>query len=70
MSRAEAAGFVYSHCLNGPGWIPNVSDIYTQAQARAQAYKYAAKKLHPDNKETGNHELFVTLQEAMEVLEG
>jgi len=34
-----------------------------------EAYRKAAATLHPDNKRTGNHEAFVKLQKAKEILE-
>jgi len=34
------------------------------------SYKEAAKRLHPDNKETGDDELFVELQDAAVILKG
>jgi hypothetical protein len=63
MSRIEASAFLWAHS----GVRSN--DHYRKEQVLREAYRRAAFKLHTDNKATGNHELFVKLQEAMEVLE-
>ena len=65
ISREHAARFIAEHAAWGH-WI----DIDQDSTTRKAAYKRAAARLHPDNRETGNHELFLKLQEAMEVLEG
>lgn len=69
MSREEAARFIAHQADSGDG-TPLAVNIRTDPQRRKNAYREAARRLHPDNKATGNHELFVKLQEAMEVLEG
>ena len=66
MSREEAANFI----ARQSGAIYTGSGLLAMPETVAFAYRAAARRLHPDNKETGNHELFVKLQEAMEVLEG
>ena len=57
MSRADALVFLALH-----------SDIPTPAADIPKAYRQAAAKLHPDNKETGNVHLFHLLTEARAVL--
>jgi hypothetical protein len=44
--------------------------VITNAAGKFEAaYKKAVRKLHPDNQQTGNHELFVKLQKAKSLLE-
>jgi hypothetical protein len=64
MNRLEAAAFLWKHSH------VRSNDHYRKPEVRREAYRKASRKLHPDNKETGNEELFKKLQEAMEVLEG
>ena len=65
MSREDAAEFVAKYS-------GLTMDVLYRFPARYlnDAYRRAAGVLHPDNKVTGNHELFVRLQRAKEVLEG
>lgn len=64
MSREDAAAFLSKHSeFTVAGLLNNTNTCLRPA------YLQALKRLHPD-KATGNHELFVKLQEAMEVLEG
>jgi hypothetical protein len=76
MSREEAARFVAAHACVSPGKphagddCPSWADVLNSRDKQTRAYRRSSARLHPDNKETGNHELFVKLQEAMEVLEG
>jgi len=65
MSRVAAARFLSKFSSF------TVSGLLEHTNTCARpAYLQAVKYLHPDNKETGSHELFLKLQEAMEVLEG
>jgi hypothetical protein len=66
MGREEASDFIALHAQ-----IRGVTGFHVSRDGleRRHAYKRASFRLHPDNKETGNYELFVKLQEAMEVLE-
>jgi hypothetical protein len=67
MTKQEAAIFILRHC-GASDSIRDQSDVIDRPQVRKMLYRRAAAKLHTDNKETGNHDLFVKLQEAMEVL--
>jgi len=67
MSPADAAHFIMVN-QNGSG--PNavsMNSILTDARVFAEAYRSAARKVHPDA--GGTHDLFVRLQEARGVLE-
>jgi hypothetical protein len=60
--------------LEAAAWVSSVSggspttSILHNPYVRDEAYRKAARRLHPDNKETGNHEQFVKLQEMMRIL--
>jgi hypothetical protein len=58
MPAKEALAFVAIHS----GIQPRDTDSF------AQAYRAAARKLHPDNSETGNNGQFVMLQQAKEAV--
>jgi hypothetical protein len=60
MNRDEAVAFIAGHSAFSASAVLN-------GQAD-RAYKVALMKLHPDNPVTGNHELFLRLQRAKEVL--
>ena len=71
MSREEAAAFIATHGLNGGSATPNryarlAQDILHDPDACADAYKRAARRLHPDA--GGSHDQFVKLQQAKEAL--
>lgn len=54
-------------------WVAAKSDVrgdYALPELRTKAYRTAAAILHPDNKQSGSHEMFVRLQQAKSVLEG
>lgn len=55
----EAANFIAQYCIYPPHAIVRELDA---------AYKEAARKCHPDT--GGNHELFLKLQKAVEILRG
>jgi len=62
---SQAAAFIASH--TGLARIFS-ADIGTSEVMFKAAYKEAAKRLHPDNIQTGNNELFVKLQDAAAVV--
>lgn len=62
-TRDDAAAFLATH--SGLNRV----DILNSGQVRADAYKRAVQKLHPD-KETGSHEEFLKLQDAIRTLNG
>lgn len=64
-SKEEAAEFIKDQA--GVGW--NIYELANDHNTRQTAYRAAAKRLHPDSPETGNHELFVKLQQALAYLE-
>ncbi len=43
--------------------------VIADAALRQEIYRRAARRLHPDNDRTGNHDLFVKLQQANAILE-
>jgi hypothetical protein len=55
-TREEAALFLATWSM-----VPK-DYILEGSESRDEAYRKAAMQLHPDNKSTGNHELFVKLQ--------
>ena len=63
-ARAEAAEFITKHA----GCPDMAKSITADGGARRIVYRTAAAALHPDNRETGNSELFVKLQDAMRIL--
>jgi hypothetical protein len=65
MSKADAARFIATH---GGSNAYDVPQILTDPKWRAKAYRYAARRLHPDN--GGTTELFQRLQDAKQVLDG
>jgi hypothetical protein len=61
-TRIEAALFLAA-------WSEMPKDLILDSrEARDEAYRKAARALHPDNKETGNHEQFVMLQSMVRIL--
>jgi hypothetical protein len=62
MTRGEAAMFVAAYAV-----MPH-DQVSENAEVREAAYRKAARDLHPDNKQTGDHGLFVKLQEAITIL--
>jgi len=62
---SQAAAFIASH--TGLARIFS-ADIGTSEVMFKAAYKEAAKRLHPDNIQTGNNELFVKLQDAAAIV--
>lgn len=67
VSPMHAAAFLNKHA--GSAAVPSPATLVLIPTARQVAYREAAKRLHPDSS-TGDHELFVKLQQAMEMLEG
>lgn len=65
-TREDAARFV---AIKAFGNDLNAGHVLINATARKLAYRNAAAALHPDNQNGGNHEEFVLLQKAMEILE-
>lgn len=63
MTREEAAQFMGQH----GGYTSSV--ILGSENVRIDAYRRSAMKLHPDNKTTGDEELFKKLQKAKKALE-
>lgn len=61
-NREQAALFIATYAV-----VPKDFILSHESSARA-AYRKAAAKLHPDNRETGNAEQFKLLGEAWEVL--
>jgi hypothetical protein len=59
----KLAAPVESHLFN------TAEDAEAFINENGGTYRAAAAKLHPDNKETGSHDLFVKLQAAMAMLE-
>lgn len=62
MSRVDAYNFMKQHA-----GLAEYETIVTSGDW-TRAYRSAAARLHPDNKATGNHALFLKLQRAKEVL--
>jgi hypothetical protein len=65
-NNIEAAAFINSHA--GSAAVPHWMSLIEFPTVRQVAYREAAKRLHPDSS-AGDHELFVKLQQAMEMLE-
>lgn len=65
MSRKQAARVLLKESDYGGPW----QALSMDPGIRHNCYRRAAKRLHPDNRETGNEESFKKLQDAMEVLE-
>jgi hypothetical protein len=63
-ARIQAAIFLASHSYAPKDYL------LENKTARHLAYRKAAAKLHPDNKDTGDAEEFLKLKKAMETLEG
>lgn len=70
-SKEDAAAFIATQANNGgnDASLRVILRAILQNEAlRQQAYRQAARKFHPDAP-TGNHELFVKLQQAFAMLE-
>lgn len=68
-ARPVAAATPIEAALFLAAWSEIPKDhILDSKEARDEAYRQAARTLHPDNKETGNHEQFVILQAMMRIL--
>lgn len=65
MSKEDAAHFIATH-QNGTGQYFSVAGILQNPTFAAEAYRNAARTLHPDA--GGAHDLFVKLQQAKTVL--
>lgn len=65
MTREDAARFIATH---GGSNAYDVPQILVDPEWRAKAYRYAARRLHPD--QGGTADLFQRLQEAKRVLDG
>lgn len=69
MTEDEAAAFVALH--SGFDWAKGAvgaNAVLTSANDFTALYKTAMRRLHPENKETGNEAAFVDLQEAAAIL--
>jgi hypothetical protein len=64
MSKEDAAHFIATHQNGGQQF--HVSNILQNPHVAAEAYRAAARQLHPDI--GGDHDLFVKLQQAKTVL--
>jgi hypothetical protein len=64
-SKEDAARFIYTQ---DPLSI-HPERIINDAGLRTEAYRRAARRLHPDNTQSGNHELFLKLGQALTLLE-
>jgi hypothetical protein len=62
-TKEAAAEFL----ANASGSVVSVFSVLHDSALRQQVYRTAAARLHPDQA-TGSHELFVRLQQAMELL--
>lgn len=67
-SKEDAAAFILNS--SDPGSVPEAvrSEVVSDGQLRQKIYHRAARRLNPDAA-TGNHELFVKLQQALAMLE-
>jgi len=65
MTREDAARFIATHSGSNAYDVPQ---ILVDPEWRAKAYRYAARRLHPD--QGGTADLFQQLQDAKRVLDG
>lgn len=66
-SKTEAALFIISQ--QDTGVTGGAYTVVENPEKRQEVYRRAAKRLHPDNPDTGNSDLFVKLQQALSLLE-
>jgi hypothetical protein len=67
-TKEEAARFIWRYS-DGISGFTDPGKIIFDVDLRGSAYRQAARRLHPDA-QTGNHELFVKLQQALSLLDG